>query len=79
VGTIRQGVRQNDARLFAATDADAPFTSVRLTSQSGSFGFLVADVRAAAAVPEPASLGLFALGLAGLASYARRRRGAWGR
>src|SRR5262245_58714294 len=56
VGTIRQGVRQNDARLFAATDEEAPFTSVWLTAPSGTFGFLVGDIRAAAAAREPASL-----------------------
>jgi hypothetical protein len=74
VGTIQQRVSQFDARLFAATDTDAPFTSVWLTSSSGSFGFLVGDVRAAVAVPEPTSLGLFGLGLAGAVGYGWRRR-----
>jgi hypothetical protein len=75
VGTIRIGVRQFNARLFAATDglADTPFTSVRLTTPSNTFGFLIGDIRAEVA-PEPASLTLFGLGIAGLAIASRWRR-----
>jgi uncharacterized delta-60 repeat protein len=73
VGEIRQGVRQSNARLFAATDADDPFTSVRLTSSGGFLGFLIGDIRAET-VPEPASLTLFGLGLLGVIGYGWRRR-----
>jgi hypothetical protein len=73
VGEIRQGVRQFDARLFAATDTDTPFTSVRLTMSGGFFGFLIGDIRAEP-VPEPSSLLLFGLGLAGASGYGWRRR-----
>jgi len=75
VGEIRLGVRQSDARLFAATDLDAPFTSVRLTSSPGSFGFLIGDLRAEPVpAPEPSSVAMFGLGLAGVLGYGWRRR-----
>jgi hypothetical protein len=73
-GTISMGLRQSSARLFAATDTDAPFTSVQITAQSGTFGFLIGDIRAAVATPEPASLGLLSLGLAGMVGYGWSRR-----
>jgi hypothetical protein len=76
VATIRIGVSQFNARLFAATDglADTPFTSVRLTTPSNTFGFLIGDIRAEVA-PEPASFTMFGLGVASLAlAYRWRRR-----
>jgi hypothetical protein len=78
VETLRVGVRQFDARLFAVTDplADTPFTSVRLTSPSNTFGFLIGDIRAAVA-PEPSGLALFGLGLLATLGYGWPRRRAW--
>jgi hypothetical protein len=52
---------------------DDPFTSVRLSAPSGSQGFLIANVREAA-VPEPATPGLFLVGMAGAVGYLWRRR-----
>jgi hypothetical protein len=76
VGTISQGLKSpGGARLFAATDTDTPFTSVKLSAASSqALGFLIADVRAEAVTPEPASLGLFGLGLLGVLSSGWRRR-----
>jgi hypothetical protein len=62
------------ARLFAATDTDIPFTSVKLSAASAAGGFVIADVRAEVATPEPASLGLFGLGLLGVFGTGWRRR-----
>ena len=74
VGTITRSFSAGTgARLFAATDVEDPFTSVRLSAPSQSQGFLIANVRATA-VPEPTGLGLACVGLAGLIAYARRRR-----
>jgi hypothetical protein len=61
------------ARLFAATDTDAPITSVVLTANRLSLGFFIADVRAQV-VPEPASLGLFGMGVVVAIGYGWRRR-----
>jgi hypothetical protein len=75
VETLRIGVRQFNARLFAAADPllDTPFTSVRLTTPSNTFGFLIGDIRAAV-VPEPSGLALFGLGLLATLGYGWRRR-----
>jgi hypothetical protein len=74
VGTITRSFSSGTgARLFAATDPDAPFTSVLLTAPQASRGFLIADVRETA-VPEPVSLGLFGLGLVGVLGYHLRHR-----
>jgi hypothetical protein len=79
VGTITRSLSSSTkARLFAATDLDDPFTSVRLSAASASDGFLIADVLETA-VPEPASSGLAVAGLAGLMCYARRHRFARGK
>ena len=73
VGSIRRDIRApGGARLFAATDVEEPFTSVRLSAESAAGGFLIADVRATA-VPEPSGLGLLLCGMAGAAGYAWRR------
>lgn len=61
------------ALLFAATDLDAPFTSVRLSAPAASWGFLIADVRETA-VPEPSGLALLLSGAAAAAGHAWRRR-----
>jgi hypothetical protein len=76
LGTISQGLKSpGGARLFAATDTDTPFTSVRLSAASSqALGFLIADVRAEVVTPEPASLGLFAVGLLGVLGHGWRRR-----
>ena len=77
VGTVHQNVSQHGpARLFAATDTDKPFTSVKLSSVGvifPTFGFFIGDVRAEIATPEPASLGLFGMGLLGVIGSAWRR------
>jgi PEP-CTERM motif len=74
LGTISQNVSQHSPKLFAATDTDTPFTSVQLSTVSSTFGFLISDVRAEVAAPEPASLGLFGLGLLGVIGYGWRQR-----
>ncbi len=83
VGTISRGLDSpGGAALFAASTTTAEFTKVELTAQSGSYpsgtsGFLVAEVRYAAAVPEPSALALGGIGLAVAAAGAvasRRRR-----
>jgi PEP-CTERM motif len=66
-GTITQHlVAPGGARLFAGMTTTDLFTSVELTSSSGSGGFLFGQVRyilASQAVPEPSSLALLGLGL----------------
>jgi hypothetical protein len=74
VGTVSKGVSQHGALLFAATDTDTPFTSVQLSTVSSAQGFFIADVRAEVVTPEPASLGLFGLGLLGVIGSGWRRR-----
>lgn len=70
VGTISLGLLSpGGARLFAASTTTAEFTSVNLTAQSGGFpsgttGFEIAQVRYAAAVPEPSALVLSGIALA---------------
>jgi len=78
LGSISQSlVSPGGAHLFAAqAPADAPFTSVTLTAQTGSppsgtQGFEVGQVRYAIAVPEPTSLAL--VSLAGAGWLVRRR------
>ncbi|HZV03944.1 MAG TPA: PEP-CTERM sorting domain-containing protein [Gemmataceae bacterium] len=75
LGTISQNVSQHSPKLFAATDTDTPFTSVQLSTVSSAEGFLISNVRAEIATPEPASLVLFSLGLIGVIGYGRRRGG----
>jgi hypothetical protein len=67
VGTISQRlVAPGGARLFAASTTTDPFTSVTLTSSSGSGGFNFGQVRyTVATVPEPSSLTLAILGICG--------------
>jgi hypothetical protein len=73
LGTIHLNVFEQSARLFAATDTDTPFTSVQLSTAPSTFGFLIRDVRAEVAAPEPASLVLFGLGMCGMIGYRWRR------
>jgi hypothetical protein len=75
LGTISQNVSQHSPKRFAATDTDTPFTSVQLSTVSSAEGFLISNVRAEIAAPEPASLVLFSLGLIGVLGYGRRRGG----
>lgn len=69
VGTISQSLDSpGGARLFAASTTTEEFTSVELTAQAGKYpigtsGFVVAEVRYAAAVPEPSTLVLGGIGL----------------
>ena len=82
VGTISKGLSSpGGARLFAAYTTTEEFTSVNLTAQLGNFpsgtkGFDVAQIRYAAAVPEPSTLVLGGIGLAlvGGAILRKRRR-----
>jgi hypothetical protein len=64
VGTISQKLTApGGARLFAASTTTDPFTSVTLTSSTGSGGFDFGQVRyALASVPEPSSLALVGTG-----------------
>jgi hypothetical protein len=81
VGTISMGLNSpGGARLFAAYTTDEEFTSVNLTAQLGSFpfgtmGFDVAQIRYAAAVPEPSTLVMGGIGLVFVAvTIVRKRR-----
>lgn len=75
LGTISQNLTApGGARLFAATDTDTPFTSVQLSAVSAAGGFVIADIRAEVAAPEPASLVLFGVGLLGVLGQGWRRR-----
>jgi hypothetical protein len=83
LGTIKLSVSEYSPRLFAATDTDTPFTSVQLSvplffGVAPTAGFLISDVRAEVATPEPASLVLFGLGMFGMLGHGWRRRTAVG-
>ena len=58
---------------FLALSSTSVF-SIKATGQSDGYGTSFDNFQAAAAVPEPASLGLFAAGVAVLGLSARRRR-----
>jgi PEP-CTERM motif len=75
LGTISHNVSQHNPVLFAATDTTTPFTSVQLSTVSSAEGFLISNVRAEIATPEPASVVLLSLGLIGVIGYGRRRGG----
>jgi PEP-CTERM motif-containing protein len=66
--------------FFGFTDTGRQISSITVSANAGSFGDIIGmdDVRffaAAAAVPEPTSLVLLGISLAGL-GFLRRRRGA---
>jgi hypothetical protein len=74
VGTVSRDVNgYYGARLFAASTTTDPFTSVVFSDLAGS-DFSVAELRVGTAVPEPSTLLLAGLGLAGLALRKLRRR-----
>lgn len=80
VGTISQSMNYtNDAKLFAATNYDNPFTSVVVSTQVAAGGFSMAQFRYSTAgppppVPEPASIAMVAQAVAGFGYYTWRKR-----